>query len=380
MKHSGFSKINWGMEMRNMKKDESDRQDLETYRKEIDGIDQQVISLLSRRQDVAALIGDIKRDIGTQIFDPGREETILGRLSTKRSKNLSEKAIRDIFREIISAAYSVQEPLTVAFLGPEATFTHQAALSVFGHGALFSGVETIEDVFGLVEKGVCGNGVVPVENSYEGSVNSTLDFLHQYDLRIQAEVFLRIRHHLLGKATDIREIKRLFSHPMPVKQCRSWIRENMTGIPIKEVQSTSFAAKMAAEDMEAGVIGSDLLASEYGLNILAENIEDHPDNVTRFLCIGKESVAPTGRDKTSILFSLKHRPGSLYNALEALERKKINMTRIESRPMKLRNWEYLFFVDLEGHEQEININRAIREMEKRCIFLKRLGSYPVGKK
>ena len=351
---------------------------LEDSRKEIDGIDKQLISLLSRRQDAAVKIGQVKKELGLTILDPTREQEVIRRLTSESSENLSSEAIRHVFKEIISASRSVQEPLTVAFLGPEATFSHQAALSLFGNSASFKTAETIEDVFGMVEKGMCGQGVVPIENSYEGSVNNTLDLLYNYDLKIGAEIFLRIRHHLLSKADDIRKIKHLYSHPMPVAQCRSWLKTNLPGVPIREVASTSLAAKMAAEDPESGAIGSRLCAGTYGLNKVKENIEDRPDNVTRFLSIGKTNAGLTGNDKTSILFFVQHKPGSLFRALEGLAARNINMSRIESRPMKIRNWEYLFFVDLEGHEQDSNVRDAIKEMEGFCAFMKRLGSYPAA--
>jgi chorismate mutase/prephenate dehydratase len=239
--------------------------------------------------------------------------------------------------------------------------------------------ETIEEVFGLVEKGVCRQGVVPVENSYEGSVNMPLDMLYKYELKICAEILLRIRHHLLSKADDIRDIRTLYSHPMPIAQCRAWMRSNLPKtVTVKEVGSTSLAAKLAAEDPLSAAVGSALAAKTYDLKTLQENIEDHPDNVTRFLSIGKTSCEPTGKDKSSILFFLNHKPGALYNTLGLLAKNNINMTRIESRPMKIRNWEYLFLVDIEGHEKDDNVHEAIQEMQRTCPFVKRLGSYPAA--
>ncbi len=363
----------------NQKNNEGNGQTLGRYRDEIDSIDEEIISLLSRRQDIAAAVGKTKKNLGIETFDPAREEEIVRNLASNNRGNLSREAIRHIFNEIISASRSVQEPLTVAYFGPEATFTHQAAISLFGHSASLRAAETIEDVFGMVEKGICQQGVVPIENSYEGSVNRTLDLLYKYELKISAEIFLRIRHHLLSNADDIEKIKHLYSHPMPIAQCRAWIRGSLPkGVAIKEVGSTSAAAKLAADDPDAAAVGSRLSARTYGLKMLKENIEDHPDNVTRFLAIGNTEPEPTGRDKTSILFFLHHKPGALYGALEILARNNINMTRIESRPMKIRNWEYLFFVDLEGHEQDSNLRESIKEMEGSCPFLKLLGSYPAA--
>jgi len=351
---------------------------LNEYRKEIDQIDEQIISLLSRRQAVAAGIGKLKRELGMEVLDPAREQEVLERLTAKGGANLSPDAIKTIFSEIFSASRSVQQVAAIAYLGPEATFSHYAAISLYGHSASFRSAESIEEVFGLVEKGLCQQGVVPIENSYEGSVSSTLDLFNQYNLKIGAEIFLRIRHHLLSTAESIEGVKRLYSHPMGIAQCRLWLRTHMIGVEITEVASTALAAKMAADDTEAAAVGSRLAGHTYGLNILEENIEDMPDNVTRFLVIGKNHAALTGRDKTSILFFVKHEPGALYGTLGTLKRKNINMTRIESRPVKTQNWEYFFLVDIEGHEQDRDVSEALKEMEEQCVSLKRLGSYPAG--
>lgn len=357
---------------------EGDWQVLDKFRVEIDRIDESIIPLLCRRQEVAASIGKLKGALGMDIFNPAREQEVLRRLSSVKMKGLPPEAVRHIFSEIISAARAVQGPFNVAFLGPEATFTHQAATSLFGRSTLFRAADTIEEVFGLVEKGACRQGVVPIENSYEGAVNSTLDLLYKFELKIGAEVFLRIRHHLLSRTEDVKKLSLVYSHPMAIAQCRSWIRNHLPGISVREVESTSLAAKMACEERNAAAIAGRLSGLLYDLPIVRENIEDHPDNVTRFLVIGKTDSEPTGKDKTSILFSLSHTPGALYRVLKALAEKGINMTRIESRPMKRRNWEYLFFVDLEGHEQDENMHEAITEMEGLCDFVKRLGSYPTG--
>jgi chorismate mutase/prephenate dehydratase len=267
---------------------------------------------------------------------------------------------------------------SVAYLGPEATFSHQAAVALYGESASFHAGETIEDVFSLVEDGVCGQGVVPIENSYEGSVNITMDLLYRYDIGICGEFFMRIRHYLLAVAEQPGGIKRLYSHPMAIAQCRAWLKDNMPDVPVKEMASTSLAAKMAAHDPEAVAIGSRLSGEIYGLKTLYENIEDNPYNITRFLAIGKDQVETTGKDKTSILFSLLHKPGTLYRCLGVLANRDMNVTRIESRPMRRKSWEYVFFMDIEGHEKDPVLKEALVEMEGHCVFLKRLGSYPAG--
>lgn len=364
---------------RNRDGKDTDNQDLDKYRKEIDSIDGQIISLLSRRQEVATAVGEIKKSHGLEIFDPAREEMIMRRLTLENHGILSKDAIKHIYAEIFSASRSIQESLTVAYFGLEASFSHQAAISLFGRSASTRAAETIDDVFGMVEKGICRQGVVPIENSYEGSVNRTLDLLYKYELKISAEIFLRIRHHLLSKADDIKKIKCLYSHPMPIAQCRGWMRGNLPKtVTVKEVGSTSLAAKLAADEPDAAAVGSRLAARTYDLKMLEENIEDHPDNVTRFLSIGRTEAEPTGKDKSSLMFFLNHKPGALYNALGILAKNNINMTRIESRPMKIRNWEYLFFVDIEGHANDNNVYEAIREMGRTCPFIKQLGSYPAA--
>ena len=352
--------------------------ELEECRRRINEIDQRLLELINRRQETAKRIGGIKLASGLEVIDPAREQEVLRSLESQAGPHLSPQAIRAIYSEIISASRAVQEPLSAAYLGPEATFSHQAALAFFGRSTRLKPTETIEEVFGLVEKGASHLGIVPIENSFEGSVNITLDLFYKYDLKIGAETFLRIRNHLLTRAGSLSDVRKIVSHPMPIAQCRSWIRAHLPGASIHEVSSTSQAARMAAQDPESAAIGSRLSAETYGLNILEEGIEDQPYNVTRFLIIGKKDAGLTGDDKTSILFFLPHVPGSLHKALEALAAKNVNMTRIQSRPMRLRNWEYLFFVDLEGHAETQNVKEALEEMEKRCIFMKRLGSYPSG--
>ena len=355
-----------------------DRKILDSCLGEIDHIDEKIISLLTKRQALSSEIGEIRKALGIDTLDPAAEQALLHRLASKGRDRLSTESIRTIFSEIVSAARSVQKVPLVAFLGPEATFSHEAAVNFFGHSATYRAAESIEQVFSLVEGDVCQCGVVPVENSYEGSVRNTLDLFYQYDLKISAERFRRIRQHLLTRASDIEKIERLYSHPMAIAQCRVWLNTHMATTPVEEVASTALAAKMASSDPTAGAIGCRLAGETFDLNILEQNIEDTPDNYTRFLVIGKQISEPTGKDKTSLLFLLNHIPGSLHKALGALARRDINLTQIESRPIKTRNWEYLFFVDVEGHEQEEHLRNALREMEEYCVVLKRLGSYPSG--
>jgi chorismate mutase/prephenate dehydratase len=271
-------------------------------------------------------------------------------------------------------------PKPVAYLGPEGTYTHQAAFRLHGRSAadkLVPGAG-LEEVFELVESGRCNQAVVPIENTIEGSVRQTLVLLHRSNLIIQAEVFLRIRHQLLSKAEKLGEIRHLYSHPMALAQCRSWIRQNLPGVTLSETGSTALAAKAALSDPSTAAIGGEQCGRLYGLVPLVSDIGDHPDNVTRFLGLGRTPVSPGPRNKTSILFLLKHEPGSLFRMLEPIAKRSINMTRIESLPLRARHWEYLFYLDMAGHEADPDLAETLKEMTGRSLRLKRLGSYPMG--
>ncbi len=350
---------------------------LKDKQKEIEGMDREILTLIEKRQGLAEALGQAKREAGIDILDLAREEEIL-KVLTSRTESLSKDAVRRIFKEIMSAARSVQGPLNVAFLGAETSFTHQAALSLFGASAGYQSAETTEDVFDMVDKDLCNRGVVPIENAFEGSLGNVLDLFSRYELRICGENLQRIRYHLLTRAERIEDIKCLYSHPLAVAQCRAWIKNHLPGVPLKKSESSSLAAKRAAENEGAAALGSHLSARTYGLNMVEQDIGDRPDNVTRFVAIGKTDSQPTGQDKTSLLFSVNHRPGALFEALRSLARKKINMTKIESRPIRVRSWEYLFFVDLEGHAQDRKLGEALKNMEACCEEFKNLGSYPVA--
>ena len=286
--------------------------------------------------------------------------------------------MNNINNSIIFGSTRLQFVTSVGYLGPEATFSHQVASMLYSGDTVLKGAETIEDVFIMLKNGECEEGVVPIENSYEGTVNIAQDFLNKYDANISTEIYLRIRQNLLSREKNIKNIKRVYSHPQAIAQCRSWIKTSLPDVSVAEVASTSLAAKMASKEMNTAAIGSSFAASTYGLNILNDNIEDDQENVTRFFIIGDHRPQPTGKDKTSIIFFLKHEPGSLYKCLSVLAEREVNLTRIESRPAKTKNWEYIFFVDLEGHEQDNKVSEALGDMEKYCVFLKKLGSYPRG--
>jgi chorismate mutase/prephenate dehydratase len=285
---------------------------------------------------------------------------------------------RAIWREILSACRSLEAPLTVAFLAPLATFTHQAALLRFGESAIYRPVRSNPEIFDEVERGHAQYGVVPVENSTEGAVNVTLDRLIDSDVVICGERYLTISQHLLSHAREPREVKAVLSHPQGLAQCRTWLAQNMPDVPTQECTSTAGAAEQAAGDPSLAAIASDLAGELYGVPILRPRIEDNPHNATRFLVIGRTPVGPTGRDKTSILFAMRNEPGSLYRILEPLARNGINLTKIESRPAKRRPWEYVMFVDFEGHRNTSAVKGALAELEGRTLFLRIVGSYPAA--
>ena len=351
---------------------------LQLHRQAVDSIDDKIVELLAKRQQFARKMGRIKENLGLKVVNPSREHEIIQRLTSKGYENLDSEAITRIYSEIFSIARDVQQKTTVSYLGPEASFSYQAARSHCGYKAIFKPCYTIEDVFKSVTDSDSQFGVVPIENSCEGSVRNTLDLFFRYDLKVCAEIFMRIRHQLLSRANKISDITKLYTHSMAFAQCSSWIKNNMPGVPVIEVESTAIAAKIVADRPSFGAVGSLEAGFINGLNRLGVNIEDNPDNTTRFIVLGKTQTEPTGTDKTSLLFLLSHKPGALYNALKPFSQRDINILKIESRPAGTRNWEYLFFLDIEGHEQDDNLWKAIEEMEDHTMFIRRLGSYPDG--
>jgi len=314
---------------------------------------------------------------GERVYDPAGEAKILRAVGRFNPGPLDNRALRDVYREILSAGRSLTRPLKVAYLGPEATFTHAAAREQFGAGAEYLPAASVGGVFRDVETSAADYGVVPIENSLEGAVTYTLDMLLDSPLRVCSEIFLRVSHCLLAN-TSLAGIERVYSHPQVFGQCRGFIQKTIPGVELIEVASTARAAELAAGEKQAGALAGELAAAIYGLKILRRNIEDSAGNITRFLVIGKRVASPSGRDRTSILFSLPHRAGSLHDALNVFKTRGINLTKIESRPSKKKAWEYYFFVDLEGHRNSKKVKAALEELESQAKFLKILGSYPVG--
>jgi len=355
------------------------KDDLKKLREQIDSIDNRILDLLNQRAEVVIGVGKAKEVNDGSFYVPSREKAIYERLTAHNQGPFPNDAVVKVFREIISASLNMELPMQVAFLGPQSTFTHMAAMQQFGLSAQLVPLKSIPSVFEEVERDRAHYGVVPVENSTEGVVNHTLDMFIGSDLQVIAEIMLEISHNLLSKTGRIEQIGKIVSHPQALAQCRHWFEENLPDIPLVDVGSTAAAAQLAAEDETAAAIASEAAVVQYGLKVVKAKIEDNPHNFTRFLVIGKKTPEKSGNDKTSIMFSVKDEPGILYRMLEPFSKRQINLSKIESRPMKQKAWEYIFFLDLIGHVDDKPITDAIEELRTHCHFLKVLGSYPIAR-
>jgi len=351
---------------------------LTELRKEIDKIDSSIIRLLNERGRASSTIGEIKTAKKQPAYAPDRESQVYRRLSGKNRGPLRDGSIKAIYGEIMSACLSLERPLTVAYLGPELTFTHQVSLKKFGSSVDYMPCNSIREVFCEVEKGSADYGVVPVENSIEGAVNHTMDMFVESEIFICSEVYFRVRHSLLGRARSKKSVTQVYSKPEVFGQCRLWLEKNMPLVRLRESSSTAKAAEIVSKNKRSACIASELAAKRYGLKVLARSIEDSSNNVTRFLVIGTKASAPSGSDKTSVVFSVKDRPGVLHDMLSSFKKRGINLTKIESRPSKLQAWKYYFYVDMEGHGESQKVKAALSELHKKCTFLRVLGSYPKG--
>ncbi len=353
---------------------------LKRLRKKIDQIDGQILGLLNERAGITLNIGSLKSKRKTLSFSPDREAQVYQRLiKTNRKGLLKDETIKAIYREIMSGSLSLQNPPSIAYLGPEATFTHIAALNKFGKSVQYIKCDTISDVFSEVECDRADYGVVPIENSTEGAVNYTLDMFIDSELVICSEAYLPIKHALMSRTKKLASIKQVYSHQQVLAQCRRWLETNLPRAKLIPVASTTDAAGRYAGHKGAAAIASELAAEQYKLNIIARSIEDLRHNITRFLIIGKQQARPSGNDKTSIVFSMKDKAGALHDVLAPFKRRNINLTQIESRPSKKKAWKYYFFVDMQGHIKNKNVKQALRQLDKACTYLKILGSYPAGK-
>lgn len=349
---------------------------LQDLRRQIDALDSQILELLSQRARLAQEVGQSKTRTAAQFFAPERERQIFERLTSQNPGPFSANAIRAIYREIISASRALEAPIRVAYLGPPGTFSHRAALEKFGTSSELTPADTIPDVFQRVERGEADYGIVPVENSTEGVVPYTLDTFSQTRLKVCAETFVPVAHNLASKAETLSDIKRLYAHPQAFAQSRNWLRDHLHKVELIDTTSNSRSAQLASVDSEAAAVTTDIAADLYGLKLLAARIEDSPHNRTRFLVIGENQPQPSGRDKTSIFFSVQHRAGALMRAMAALDAHDINLTMIESRPTKQMPWEYVFFIDFQGHIKEDRVTRALKHLEEQSLFVTVLGSYP----
>ena len=345
------------------------------HRKAIDKFDTQLIKLLNERTRHVLAIGEIKRKAGEEIYAPHRERAVLQRICRRNQGPITNASLRAIYREIMSSALSLEKSLTVAYLGPEATFTHQAAIRRFGASLLYSPQKTISDVFTEVSKNRADYGVVPVENSTEGVVTHTLDMFVDSDLKIVAQIILPVQHCLVSNSPRA-QIKKLYVHPQALGQCRGWVQANLPRVEIMESSSNARAAELAAKEKGAAAIAGVLAAERYDVPVLDYDIQDNVANATRFLVLGRQCSPPTGDDRTSIMYSLVDRVGALYQALAPFRRYRINMTKIESRPSKRKAWEYFFFVDCDGHYEDRRVAKAIAQLSEHCSYVKVLGSYP----
>lgn len=356
------------------------QQKLSVVRAEIDAIDAKLLELLSRRARCAQQVGEIKASHGDagHIYRPEREAQVLRRIQSLNPGPLSNESVTWFFREVMSACLSLEAPLGIAFLGPLGSFTGTAAVKHFGHAARLMPLMSIDDLFREVEAGHAHYAVAPIENSTEGAIGRTLDLLLGTPLKICGEVVLRIHQNLMTRATSLDGIKTVYSHAQSLAQCHEWLNRTLPDVPRISVGSNSQAAQMAAADAGAAAIAGETAAELYELPILVPNIEDEPNNTTRFVVLGGQEAGPSGRDKTSLIMSAHNQTGALGKLLAPFSESGVSMTRLESRPARHTLWEYVFFVDIEGHREDPTVATALAELGQRAAYLKVLGSYPVS--
>jgi chorismate mutase/prephenate dehydratase len=348
---------------------------LQQLRSKIDEIDAKLVRLLNARTKFVLEIGKIKHASSGEIYAPDREEAVLRKIVEQGTGPLPAESLRAIYREVMSASLALEKPLVIAYLGPEASYSHLAVIKKFGSSLKYEPLPGITDVFVEVAKGRADYGVVPIENSTEGAVTHTYDMFLDSELKICAEIVLPIRHNLMA-AVPHDQIKKLYSIPQVLAQCRQWLQINMPHVELIETSSSTRAAQIAKTEPNAGALASSLAAEMYGLTILEANIQDSSENVTRFLVIGRKYPGRTGNDKTSVMFSVQDRVGALHDSIASFKKFKINMTKIESRPSKKKAWEYYFFVDMLGHCEDARVKKALAELAKHTMFVRILGSYP----
>lgn len=350
--------------------------DLAGLRAQIDALDERLLRLLNRRAALAHDVGKLKQS--SRIYRPEREAQVLRRILAKNAGPLSKGALLRVYSEIISACRALEQPLAVSYLGPAGTFSEMAVLKVFGSDVRAQPCSSIDEVFRQVETGGVNYGVVPVENSSEGAIDRTHDLLLSTPLRICSETVLRVRQNLMSKSGLLKKIVRVYSHPQSLAQCNQWLNRKLPDAERIPVASNSEAARLAAQEAGAAAIAGDIAVARHGLKLVARNIEDDPNNTTRFLVLGDHDAAPSGKDQTSIIMSAPNRPGAVHALLTPIARHGVSMNRLESRPARTGRWEYMFYVDVQGHRQDPKVAKALAELEKLAPFLKILGSYPAA--
>ena len=345
------------------------------HRKAIDRLDAQIVRVLNERTKHVLAIGEIKLKAGEEIYAPHRERAVLQRLCHLNCGPMTDDQLRAVYREIMSSALALEKSMTIAYLGPAATFTHQAAIRRFGSSLHYAAQKTIADVFTEVSKNRADYGVVPVENSTEGVVTHTLDMFVDSDLKVVSQIVLPVQQCLLSNARRA-QIKKLFAHPQSLAQCRGWVQNHLPRVEIIETSSNARSAELAAKEKFTAAIAGLLAAGKYGLRVLEQDIQDNAANATRFLVLGRQCSPPTANDRTSLMVSVTDKVGALHSAIAAFRRYRINMTKIESRPSKRKAWEYFFFIDCDGHVEDRKVAKAIQLLGEHCNFVKVLGSYP----
>ena len=359
----------------------SDAADLAEIRKRINDIDERIQSLINERAKVAQQVAVAKGDLSSAVdyYRPEREAEVLRNVLERNDGPMRDEEMLRLFREIMSACLAQQEPLKIGFLGPEGTFTQTAVYKHFGHSVRALPFHTIDEVFQEVESGAADFGVVPIENSTEGSVNNTLDMFLTSPLKISGEIELKIEQHLMSKFRGLEKIERICAHEQSLAQCRGWIREHLPHVELIGMSSNAAGARRARDESGTAAIGPEVAADVYELSIMVNNIEDRPDNATRFLVVGRQLLAPSGQDKTTLLVSTSDTAGGagvLHQLLQPLATHGVSMTRIESRPSQRRNWDYVFFIDIEGHAEDSPISEALAQLKASSSLFKVLGAYP----
>lgn len=350
---------------------------LESLRSKIDEIDREIVDRLNDRVKLAAEVGRLKSMTGAEVYVPGREEEIMRKLAALTSGPLDEQALRAIYREVISAAKAVEKEIVIAYLGPEATYTHQAAVKNFGSSLNYQPLRTIPDVFAATERNEADYGVIPIENSTEGAVFHSLDLLLETDLKIVAQIYLEIAHCLIS-SSSIEEITSVHSKDQALAQCRQWLDRRLPDAERVDAESTAAAVQLARDQPDTAAIAGRIASDLYGVPVVVENIQDELENVTRFLVIGKQSSPPLGdgREKSSFVFSLRDEAGALLKALQPFASRGVNLCKIESRPSRRKLWDYYFFIDVIGHFDDPPVRESVAELEAHCAMIKWLGSYP----